>query len=545
MSIAENVLPQEEKERFSLIKIILALFGIITIRIFLDNLIYPTTDGYFLPMERFIQEPLYFFSVFFSFSLLMRFFTKESFRSIFSFLIKIFLFVLLIPLLDLALSGKVPDATQYLHIEANNFFTTFIQVINPFYGQGITIGQHIGSFFIFASIAWFIYKKTSSVFRGLISAFFSYIILFLYAILPSIITFFSIKPTSIDPVVHYNTAQAPALETYYFILKQSWLMHMAKSSGTLIFNIDILHEILMSYVFWILIVVQAIIILFISSRHLWKVLMGNFPILRAAYWFFISATGIGLSYKLFGDLNLQNPANFLALVVFFILCAINLWFAVFINDAEDIEIDKVSNPERPIVKKEISEQELKVTQTCLLLLIVFGTLTMNRAAGFLLIVAQGVYYIYSARPLRLKRHFLFSSILIGIASVSVAMASFFLVSPDQHVSTFPIKAILIIGIAYALLSNLKDIKDYEGDKKENMRTLPVVFGLEKSKYIIAALCSLVLIVVPLILELRSMLFVSIFASLFLFFLFIRKNYQEKYIFLVIFVYIITLFLMII
>ena len=121
------------------------------------------------------------------------------------------------------------------------------------------------------------------------------------------------------------------------------------------------------------------------------------------------------------------------------------------------------------------------------------------------------------------------------------MAGFFLVSPSQHVFTFPIKAILIIGISYAILSNLKDIKDYEGDKKENMRTLPVVFGLEKSKYIIAVLCALVILFTPFFLEIYSILSVSVCTSLFLFYLFTRKEYQEKYIFLVLFLYAILLF----
>ena len=544
MPIAENISPQEEKGDFSLIKIILALFGIIAVRMFLDNLIYPSTGGYFLSTERFVQEPLYFFSVFSSFSILIYVFTKSSFNSIFSFLIKTFLFILLIPVIDLFLNGQVTDATQYLYIETSAFLATFFKIINPFSGQGITVGQHIGAFFIFICIAWFVYKKTSNVWKSLISLLSSYVILFFYAILPSIISLFNTKPVSLDPIIH-EAANTPVIETYYFILKQSWLMNVAKNSSTFIINMDSLHEILMSYVFWILLVIQIGVMLFIASKRLWNVFQNNFPIARIFYWFIIAAIGIILNYKLFGSINLQNPVNFLAITVFFILGVPNLWLAVLVNDAEDIEIDKISNPERPLVKKEVSKQEWRTMQIILLLLIAFGTMTMSRATGFSLIIAQSIYYIYSAKPLRLKKHFLSSSLLIGIASVSVAMSSFFLVSPDQHVSAFPVNAILIIGIAYAILSNLKDIKDYEGDKKENIRTLPVVFGLEKSKYIIAALCSLVSIAVPLILELRSMLLVSICTSLFLFFLFTRKNYQEKYIFLVIFVYIITLFLMII
>ena len=544
MPTPEDILPQEEKEGFFLIKIFLTLFGIIVVRMFLDNLIYPSTGGYFLSIERFVQEPLYFLSVFFSFSILMYFFTKASFDSIFSFLIKTFLFILLIPLIDLALSGRVTDATQYLYIEANDFLATFFKTVHPLSGQGVTVGQHIGAFFIFICIAWFVYKKTKNIFKGLLALLISYATLFFYAILPSLFVFFNTKPVALDSVIH-ETANSSALETYCFILKDSWLMYMAKSSGAFIFNLDSLHEIFMSRVFWLMIVAQVLIIIFVANKRIWNIVKNNLPLIRIAYWSIIGTIGMILNYKIFGDLNLGNPVNFISIAVSLVLLAFSIWLAVLINDEEDVEIDKISNPERPLVKGAVSRQEWHRLQFFSLLIVLLGILTMNRALGFSVIIAQSVYYIYSVRPLRLKRHFLFSSILIGIGSVAAAMAGFFLVSPDQHVSAFPIKAILIIGIAYALLSNLKDIKDYDGDKKENIRTLPVVFGLEKSKYIIAALCSLIMIIVPLALKINSMLLISICISIFIFYLFTKKNYQEKYIFLALFVYIITLFLIII
>lgn len=539
MSTSSNTSLQE-KEDVSLIKIASALFGVIALRMFLDNLAYPGQGAYFFSLERFVQEPLYFFSVFFSFSILTYFFTKSSFKNIFPFIVKVFLFILVIPLIDLALSGKVVDATQYVYIETNGFLTTYLNLMIPSKIQGITIGQQIGSFFIFASIAWFVYKKTSSIFKSLLSMLSGYTILFFYAILPSMLTLFNNKNILHDPIVH-NAAQTPTLEAYIFILKQSWLMHAIENSNLLISSIDPIHEIAMAQLFWILIIIQILIIFFIANRLLWNALKNNFPATRFIYWFIIAAIGIVISQKLFGSINLQNPINFVSLLVFLLLIMANIWFAVFVNDAEDVEIDKISNPDRPLVKKEASLQEWNLMQTITLIIIAFGTVTMNRAVGFLLIFAQAAYYIYSARPLRLKRNFVFSSITIGLASVFIAMAGFFLVSPDQHFSSFPIKAILIIGISYALLSNLKDIKDFEGDKEGNIKTMPVFFGLEKSKYIIATLCSLVIFVVPLLLKTYPVLPVSICASLFLFYLFTRKKYQEKYIFLVLFLYVIFLF----
>ena len=527
-----------------LLKIMAALLSIIAIRMFLDNIIYPTTGNYFLSLERILQEPLYFISVFFSFALVMYFFTKSSFDEIFSFLVKVFLFILSIPLIDFFISGKVIDATQYVYIGASSLIATFFQIINPLSGQGITIGQHIGAFFIFICIAWFVYKKTKNVFKGLFSLLIAYLTLFFYAILPSLFVFFNTKPVALDPVIH-EAANSSALEAYCFILKDSWLMYAAKSSGAFIFNLDSLHEIFMSRVFWLMIVAQILIILFVANKKIWNIFKNNLPLTRIAYWVIIAFIGVVLNYKIFGDINLKNPVNVVSISVSLVLLALSIWLAVLINDEEDVEIDRISNPERPLVKGDVSLQEWHVIQFFSLVVVLLGILAMNRAIGFSVIIALSVYYIYSVRPLRLKRHFIFSSLLIGIGSVAAAMAGFFLVSPDQHVDAFPSQAILFIGISYALLSNLKDIKDYEGDKKENMRTLPVVFGLEKSKYIMAALCSLVMIIVPLALKINSMLLISVCISIFIFYLFTKKKYQEKYIFLTIFIYALALFFMVI
>lgn len=539
MPISKAVL-SPEKEDFSLIKIILTFFGIIAFRMFLDNLAYPGPGDYFFSLERFVQEPLYFFSVFFSFSILTYFFTKASFKDIFPFIVKVLLFVLVIPLIDLVFSGKITDATQYVYVGTSDFLKTYLSLMIPSKVHGITIGQQIGSLLIFASISFFVYKKTSSIFKSLLSMICSYTILFFYAILPSIITLFNNKPFVSDPIIH-NSAHSLESEIYVFILKQSWLMHIAENSNLLISTVDSLHEIAMAYLFWILIFIQVLIIFFIANKRLWNVLIKNLPLTRIAYWFIIAAIGIIINQKLFGYLNLQNPINFMALTVFLLLIIANIWLAVLINDPEDVEIDKISNPNRPLVKKEVTEQEWRSMQIISLFLIAFGIMTLNRATGFFLIFAQAAYYIYSARPLRLKKHFLSSSIIIGFASVFIAMAGFFLVSPDLHFSSFPVKAILFIGISYAFLSNLKDIKDFEGDSKESIRTVPVVFGLEKSKYIIATLYSFIILAIPFVLQIYSIFPVAICVSLFIFYLFIKKEYQEKYIFLAFFLYVVFLF----
>lgn len=529
----------QEKNSFSMLKIVFTILSIVILRLFLENFVYPSDTGYFFSVERLLHAILYFFSLFLSLSIITYFFTKVSFEKILLFITKIFLFILAVPIIDLAFSAtSFKGQMSYLIINLDKFFTFFFSIINPLSGQGVTPGQHFVAYAMLLSIAFFVYKKNKHIIDALILVVFGYTVLFFYEMLPSFVVLLGNKGTLINQ---------SALDNYHAILNQSWLPYYTEGFSFLnktILQTEIFHEIAMAKIFFILLVLQIIVIFSIVNKNIWNVLKNNLRLERIAYWFIIAIIGIYINMQTSTAIGLQNPINIISLAVFFILIVLNIWFAVFVNDAEDIITDKISNPNRPLIAKHISLQSWNQMQIFLLILIILGSATLNKATLFLLVLAQISYYLYSSRPLRLKYNFITSSILIGIASVAIAMAGFFLVSHDQHVSAFPVGAIFIIGISYALLSNLKDIKDFAGDSCEGIKTIPVVFGLKNSKYIIASLCSLVIITVPVFLEIYSILPISICISAFLFYLFTKKEYQEKYIFFVFFLFFLSAFFII-
>jgi 4-hydroxybenzoate polyprenyltransferase len=298
----------------------------------------------------------------------------------------------------------------------------------------------------------------------------------------------------------------------------------------------------MSQVFWLLVVLQLFAIFILPNLKYLKILINNFPLTRIIYWSVIALIGIYLSQNTSKTIDIFNLTTIVSFCVIFLLGVLNTIFAVCINDAEDENIDIISNPTRPLVTKELSHSQWNKLTIILLVLIILGLATMNSSVAFFLILTQMSYYIYSARPLRLKRNFISSSIIVGLASTTVAMAGFFFTSSDQHLSAFPIKAILMIAISFASLSNMKDIKDFAGDKKEGMMTMPVVFGLENSKKLLSLIYALVFITIPFLLEMNQLIFFSIICSIFTFYLFTKKQYQEKYIFIVLFFYAAMLFM---
>lgn len=526
----------ENDEPVSIQKIVASLFGIVLIRTFLEFFSNPDPSGFIFGWETsYLHFPLFYFSTFLSFTLILRIFTKKNLDRIWNFLLPVFMLIWIPPIADLFLTSGKGAHIGYIATEPEKFFSLFLKFLHFSGVPGITIGLRITAFLVLSALALFILKATGSFIKAGFGVFTGYLILFVSAIIPSLVA-----------LPYFLHSHADSAINFYALALNHGLIQTTRQALPLLLTTtgqqNFFHAIFMAQVFWLLVVVQLFFIFIASNSKYRKILRDNFPATRIAYWSIIALIGIFISQKFSGNIDLSNITTLVSFGVIFLLGVLNTFFAICINDAEDLDIDIVSNPDRPLVKKELSSEQWDTLALILLFLIISGLATMNPVMAFFFILTQMAYYLYSARPLRLKRNFISSSVIIGLSSITVAMAGFFFVSPDQHLAAFPFKAIVLVGIIFALLSNIKDIKDFEGDRRENIKTMPVVFGLENSKKIIALLYALVFISIPLILNASSMLYFSIFCAIFTFYLFTKKQYQEKYIFLVLFLYAGMLFL---
>lgn len=517
-------------------KILATFFCIITIRIFLDSFAFNVSNGKLFLWEHYIHALLYFFSIFLSFAILLFFLTKENFKIIFSFLSKVSTTILLVPVISLLLFQE-RVSSFYVNLGERGLLGTFFELGNPLsnIAGGTTIGLYSAAFLTLICFYFFIYKKTGSIKKGLLAIFIGYCIFFLQAILPNIFLYSS---------QNYLFASNPGLAQLQ-LLKQSWIgKDLILDFGNLektIFLANSTFELVMAHIYWILIALQSFLVLFLSNKTMWHTFRKNMRVDRIVNYALIAMIGVVLSEKVFGNPHLLNPINTIGLFCFLLLLGINAWLAVFINDIEDYKIDAISNPERPLLQKNLSLQEWIDLHKYLFAIFILGLFVINKYVAFTLILWQCAYFIYSSEPLRLKKHFIFSSLLMGLTTTITAMGGFFLVSPNQSVDTFPIKALIVIAVSYALLSNIKDLKDYHGDKAANMKTIPVVFGLKKSRIIIACFYFLVFFSIPFILSVQNLLLFSIPASVFVFYIII-KNKHEKFVFFTKFAYMILLYI---
>ncbi len=170
-----------------------------------------------------------------------------------------------------------------------------------------------------------------------------------------------------------------------------------------------------------------------------------------------------------------------------------------INDIFDIETDQINKPNKVIIGKFISEDlaykiyaGLTITGVALGFLLANSISHPNFAIIFVLIATLLYFYASQLKQIAILGNVTiatllgFSVIIIGIFDI---FPNTFEVNKPQMTIAF---SILLDYAKFAFILNLvreiiKDIEDIKGDNLHVMRTLPIVFGIEKTSKIAFAL----------------------------------------------------------
>ena len=196
-----------------------------------------------------------------------------------------------------------------------------------------------------------------------------------------------------------------------------------------------------------------------------------------------AAIGLSLNdYAIWPQLYFK-PEIISQLLLFSISLFFACLFAINTNNQADVELDAISNPNRPLVQNTISLAHYQAMSWFFLGMTLLYAGFVSGAALITQLFILGTYYVYSMLPLRIKRIFLLSKTVIGVNSFALAILGFHIV--QGAIFYFPWQLGLILLLGFSLCANVIDIKDVEADRKHGIRTLPTVLGVRSAQYVIA------------------------------------------------------------
>lgn len=238
-----------------------------------------------------------------------------------------------------------------------------------------------------------------------------------------------------------------------------------------------------AHLFILLLLALSIIYLFIKNGSLAMRFISKLKFTRHVYYTSIFFLGMLLAFP-----TAKITADSLVAVQFFYgALLINLLFAAseVLNDIYDVNIDIINNKKNTLLGSDIQKNSgLKVFFGLFLFSLAFASLS-GAAVFVTALLIHALSYFYSAPPLRLKAKFPANAFLIGFASIAALFCGFAFLADTGFLNKFPYYQSLILFAALTCAFTVKDINDYEGDKKNSIMTIPVLFGKEKGRKITA------------------------------------------------------------
>ncbi len=520
---------------------ILTVLAVILIRTFLETFSSPGYQGYFFGgYATFLHIPLFYISIITSLALSIFYFGKLRFNQAVNLAIFFSPIITLPPLIDLLLSGGSGFGIAYLFFD--NFkeaLFDFITFFGKFSGIGVTPGLRVEITLIIIGFTYLIYIRNRSIIRTILGGLFCYAIFFFYASFPS---FFAILFGQNNLFAPSGVNNRPILVFLNNLFSSSLVGSIHSLNNLPLDNIllaDQQFDILVSRILWLLLVFQAFWLFYLAQPQIFNTWRKHLRWERVIYYLAIVILGIFLGLRVSASVPSFNALDILGLIILFILVALSCWLAAGLNDLSDVKTDSINSPDRPLVKGAITVKQQNLICLFLFLFVVAGLATINYLVLILFLLFQAVYFIYSVPPLRLKRIFGLSSLLVGANALIMTMAGFYFVSPIQKISFFPKHLLALVLFAFTLAVNIKDIKDYEGDKTEGIKTIPVIFGPKAGKIIIGSMAVIALWLVALVTTVKGIAMASLIFSPIFFILITRKDYEEKPIFSAFFIYVIV------
>jgi len=463
------------EQKVGILSWLLGFSGIIALRVFIEFFLASKA----LPIELIIIEYVHNF-LFFAITLIFIWLIVSFFLGINpQKLSKLFFWILwgilLPPLLDMLKTGGEVFWSFYI-IGGPKFLTVQYLTFLSDLPSGIV---YFGTKILFVSTVIFfgllVFSQTRNWLKTICSTLLVYLALFAMGAAPSLISFgyyFFDKTKKLSEIQPHQVVQLFASSTSIFGLRFENLEYSFP------YNVQLL--------LFPLFLLSLTWLFFVLDRRKFLAVLKNSRPPQLIYHTGLFLVGLGLGGWIYREnFTLSLFSVFAALDLIF--CVLLAWAASVVpNDLADMQVDDISNPERPLQIGAVSKEEYQALGLVLFFLSLFGALLISVKFVALLFMYQFLGFVYSAWPYRLKRFLFIASFVSAVASLTIFFIGFTLVSGDQNIQGLSWRIIFLLLFCYTFSLPIKDFKDIAGDAKCGIKTVPVVFGEEKGRLIVAS-----------------------------------------------------------
>lgn len=214
-----------------------------------------------------------------------------------------------------------------------------------------------------------------------------------------------------------------------------------------------------------------------------------------------------------------SPMLFLACLIAFAVCA----FGNIINDLSDIEIDRVNNPQRPLVAGTANKTAVTLVALMFAALALISALSLGFLPFLVITVALGLLLLYS---ITLKKTLAANFLVAFVSGLSFVLGGLVVAN-----------IVCIVPLVFSLFIHppreiIKDVIDLKGDMSAGVNSLPIRLGVERSYTVTALFVGILIILLPFpfflrLLSLRYILIVLLCAYPLLLYTFIKLLKKPK------------------
>lgn len=181
---------------------------------------------------------------------------------------------------------------------------------------------------------------------------------------------------------------------------------------------------------------------------------------------------------------------------------------VQVNDLVDRDVDATSNRERPLATGRLTERDVWWLAAGYLVLSFAFAAASGTPVLLLVLAYNALGFLYSCPPFRLRRVFPLATVVLAGCAITAALAGFTIVAGANALVFFPRRTIALIAITLGAALHFKDVKDVEGDRAAGNRTLPVLLGPRRGRWVVALLMIAAYTSVPLLVGRGGLLWIA-------------------------------------